>query len=553
MGKAGDAKLFAEFGLSLPVSTEGVGRVGSNNRRGAGGRRVEAGDPRGVASVLPKESAADGRARRSAVPNRESEFLVGPDALTPYPFQEADIQAILDGGGSGFVVAETGAGKTLIATEVMRRSSAQSMLIVAVRSTIRDTWTEGIIAQDPSAKVYRLDGTKENAENWVNYTLGMPGYYICTHSIFTLRAEELNHGNPDQTIVDEAHLLSNRDSAGGKALRRFRSRARLVMSGTMFRNRFDNFWNLLRWVYPKRDKPGDIADKSYWRWCQKWCRMVYDHFKQSKQSPDGELVPGALAAAIPVYVQHFKRQRCCEFHPNGFLDLPEPIEIRRILELTPAQKRMIKQMETDYIAWLEDNPTVAKLPVTARMRIRQMTLGVPSVIPATEDEKEEVYFDVDCESPTLDDIEEWLKAHPDEKVLFLAQSQKFLAEATRRFSAKGYKAFEWSGMASEVSRDKAKEAFKNGDLQLVFGQVQSIGTGIDGLQSATNILWSLETGDDATTEIQAEGRLDRRGQVRGVVHIKSIRAGSLDEGVVGKQLEKRLAMNASLKRELRRA
>jgi len=508
-----------------------------------------------------------------------------PPRLDLYDYQEADVERLLAGNCTGFITAETGAGKTLIAAEVIIRSGVDCVLIIAVRSTIRDTWTERMYAQGYDAEIRRIENTPEGKEAYDEFLIGMRGVYIITHALFT--RWDFSAANPDLTILDEAHLLTNRRGkttkeevvmldkegnprrkpngepltkiekkytpTGGEKLRKMRSRRRIVMSGTMFRNRFENAWNLLRWVYPTFDGVGEFSDKSYHRWVTYWCSTEYAHFAQTKVKPNGELDPGRLARTIPVYIQHFKREACCEFHPEGFLkDLPKPIEITRTVPLLPKQKAMIRQMETDYIAWLEDNPLVAKLPIVARRRIRQMTLAVPSVIPATEDEKEEVYYEPDAPSPTLDDVKDWLEQRPGEKVLFLAESQKFLAEATRRFNAYGYPSFEWSGMANERARDDAKAKFISGEIQLVFGQVAAVGTGIDGLQAATNVLWSLEVGDDTTNEIQSEGRLDRRGQVQQVVHIKTVREGSLDEGIIGKGLAKRLSLNKSLRRAARK-
>jgi hypothetical protein len=552
------AKLRASFGIGPAVVELPATRAKRSSARN---------DTRRMAGVVPAESG--------------SSEAVLPPRLDLYDYQEADVARLLAGNCTGFITAETGAGKTLIAAEVIMRSGVDCVLVIAVRSTIRDTWIERLYAQGYDAEVRRIESTDEGREAYDDLLIGMRGVYIITHALFT--RWDFSAANPDLTILDEAHMLTNRKGkkvktrvldaegnqkttaagapvvkttytpSGGEKLRKMRSRRRIVMSGTMFRNRFENAWNLLRWVYPTFDEPGNFSDRSYHRWVTYWCATEYAHFAQTKVAPTGELDPGRLARTIPVYIQHFKREACCEFHPEGFLkDLPKPVEITRTVPLLPKQKSMIAQMETDYIAWLGEHPLVAKLPIVARRRIRQMTLGVPAVIPATEDEKEEVYFEPDCPSPTLDDIHDYLKQNPGEKILFLAESQKFLAEATRRFNALGYPSFEWSGQANEKARDAAKAKFITGEVQLVFGQVAAVGTGIDGLQGATNILWSIEVGDDVTNEIQSQGRLDRRGQVQGVVHIKTIREGSLDEGVIGKGLAKQLSLNKSLRRAERK-
>lgn len=469
--------------------------------------------------------------------------------LTPYPFQEADIEELLRHNATGFVVAETGAGKSLIAIETGLRSGAETILVVAVRGTIPDVWVEGIRAQDPDANVQVINGDAEGRNAKAELEWGMPGWYIVTPQLFTLR--DWTHVRPDLAIVDEAHLLGNRDGKGSKKLRKLKAKRRMVMSGTMVRNKAENFWPLLRWVYPHLNEPYQLADIAPNRWVATYMATKYSKHRPGNIEVTGELVPGRIAGEIPCYIQHFKRRECCAFHPKGFLeDLPEPIVMKRVVDPTPAQKRAIARMEKDYIAWLDGNPLVAKLPIVARTRLRQMALGVPSVIPATDNEVEEVYFENDCESPIIEDIFDWIEEHPDEQVLFITSSQKFASVVTHRLKKAKYTAFEYSGQATGSQRDRAKQQFREGKLRFIVGITSAIGTGVDGLQHATNILWEIDESDDLTDNIQAEGRLDRRGQSKQVVHIKSVVRGTMSEKKFGQQLAKRMALAETLQRKV---
>lgn len=471
--------------------------------------------------------------------------------LSPFQFQRADINAALRAQANGFIVAETGAGKTIIGTQIGVESGLDTKLVIAPKGTHRFVWKATIEQQDPEARVRTIDGTEEGRRAYSDFELGEPGWYLSTPQMFT-RWKGYETTCPDLVLVDEAHMLANRDSTGGRLLRRLAKRSghRMVASGTMWRNQFENAWNLARFVYPDRNEQGDIADISFSRWREKYCATKYDHLAPGNIRVVGEKNPGQFAADVPLYLQHFKREQCCQFHPRGFLEgLAAPITIKHEVELTTGQRRMIKQMEEDYIAWLGEHPTIVKLPMTARMRIRQMTLGEPSVIPpAAEGDKEEIYYNPDCPSPKMDAVIGEILS--DQPLILSTTSRKFAAAKVEYLNARGVRAFEWSGAKTQKQRDEAMLEFEHGKYQVIVGQSAAISTGLDGFQHIANELVSLDEDDDLSMGIQLEGRLDRRGQKFQVIHHKMVAKGSLDEGIIGSHLERRLKLNRSLRKSL---
>lgn len=528
--------------------------------------------------------------------------------IQPYDFQLADVEDLLAHNGTGALVMETGAGKTVIAAETARRSGVRTKLIIAPQGTHRDVWKRTITGLDPDAQVSRIDSTAPGKDAMDALEFGVPGHYLMTPQLFT-RWKPF-HLRPDMTIVDEIHLLANRDAVGGKALMKFSrsTGSRMGLSGTFVRNNFENLWTSQRFLYPERDGHGDIADISSNRWIDTFCETKADHFAPNGRVIVGELHPGTVASLTPCWRQHFKRAQCCQFHPEGFLaHLPEPIIIRETVELVPAQKNAIRQMQRDYLAYLElateewlrlpvgerkKRALVTKLPIVRQTRLSQMTLAVPSVVPRPWKEKRvihlpehgttntslkdhgyviaedgltkqalgeagaplwDVIFAPDADSPKLDALVR-IWRNIGEPIVAGTNSQKFAELVVARLKMQGIRAFEWSGKFSQEQRDAEKERFKAGEYDIVVGVTAAIGTGIDGLQDVSGVLVSLNKDRDLANEIQLEGRLDRRGQVReeGVVHYEIIAIGSPDEGIIDEQLERRLALNKSLRRDLNR-
>src|SRR5699024_6507564 len=50
-----------------------------------------------------------------------------------------------------------------------------------------------------------------------------------------------------------------------------------------------------------------------------------------------------------------------------------------LVDMLPAQRKIYSQFEGEALAWLENHPVATPLPITQRLRLRQVALGVPRV------------------------------------------------------------------------------------------------------------------------------------------------------------------------------
>ena len=463
--------------------------------------------------------------------------------MKPFPFQEADISSLVKANGTGLITAGTGAGKTIVAVEMIRRLETEVNLIVAPQGTHRRAWGRTLRRQGLT-EPRRLDGTKKGKAAFADLQWGVKGNYITTPQWFSRQNWSKIH--PDQVVIDEIHMLAHYGNAGQRKLHQLVADRRLAMSGTPFRNKFENAWAVCKWVHPKS------IDQTYWSWRISKCETVFDRFAPQNRRVIGEKVPGALVNSLPCYIHHSQRGNCCSFHPDGFLaGLEAPEEIVVDLEMTPAQARFYREMENGYVSWLktpDENgkiPVVAELPIVARGMLRFCALGEVSF----NEETEKLYFAEDARSPKIDQLFTDIEEMDGGAVLVLTHSQQFANLVVERLHAAGVSAFEWSGKYSQKKRDEALEFFIAGELQVIIAVISAIGTGSDGLQEATNnVIW-LSIDEDGTNTEQAKGRLDRLGQKHRVVSVEYRMIGTMDEGVMSKQLRERLILNASLRKE----
>jgi SNF2 family DNA or RNA helicase len=475
------------------------------------------------------------------------------EKLVPFDYQEHDIQQIIKAGGTGLVVSSVGGRKTLTAVEVGLRVKAKAVLVVAPRNTINSKtrgWQGTISRQDPTQRIQRLDSTKKGRAAFAELQWGeAEGWYLCTAQWFA--RQDWNHISVDMMVFDEIHTALNYSNRSRYKLHQMiDTPIKLALSGTPLRNKWENVWSLIRWLWP------ELMPDTFWAWRRKQAG-VWDRFAQQNWKVTGERVPGTLVNSLPCYIQHLARERCCDFHPEGFLaDLEEPLVVIREVELSAKQKRFYKQMEESYVAWLltpeTDTghlPVVAELPITARGMLRTATLGLPSL----DLENNKLYFTDDCESPKIDDPTDGLLSVLEEidkqPTLVYLHDKRFTKVVVKRLQAAGYRAAEWSGDVTQNKRDQTLDQFVARELDVVVAVISAIGTGTDGIQDATNVEIWLSEDDDPTNNQQGRGRLDRPGQKNQVLRIYIRAKDSMDEGIMSKQLQQALQMNAQLRKQ----
>lgn len=473
------------------------------------------------------------------------------DRLTPRPDQEADIKSILANDGTALVVTQVGGGKTLIAVEVGVRSKARSILVIAPQGTHKRGWVRTIMRQDPTAVTKKLDSTKKGKAHMAELQWGEPGWYYCTPQWFA--RQKWTDIKPDLAVFDEIHIAGAYDNVTRAKLHQLQAKARIGMSGTPLRNKIENAWSIIRWLWP------ELMPLTYWHW-RRTMKTEYDRFAPQNLKVVGEIVPGTIVNSLPCYIQHLQREKCCEFHPNGFLaNLAAPVEIVRTVKMTAKQKRFYKEMSDNYVAWLTTPdadgklPVVAELPVVARGMLRFCALGLPSVEFFEKEDGEtgqRLYFEEGTESPKADEVLEILREMGDDTAIIFTHSRKFARDVMLpRLQKAGIKSFGLWGGVSQTQRDKLIEDFIKGEYRVAVAVISAVGTGTDGLQEATSTEIWASLDDDLTNNEQGRGRTDRMGQKRQVTRIEIRAEDTYDEGMLDKQLQTALALNATLRKQ----
>lgn len=471
--------------------------------------------------------------------------------------------------GAALLAFDMGLGKTRTGLMFAREYEANVVLVAAPLQTL-DSWEATAQIETPDLPVYRIENSKAGKAALASFQWRAPGVYLVGHEYWErlawtmtayktkrkvkdlktgLLVAEVKKRKVDSglwsakgwedpryiLIFDESHRSANITSWTHKALMNVRANFKLAMSGTFFGDRFDGAYGATRWLWAHRT---DIIHGNIYDWRARWARTVYDRFAPRNQKVVGELEEGAFVAALPCYIRVEN-------------PMPKPTLHNIWVDLYTEQRRVYDELDTRMVAWIEDQPLVAKLPITQRARQRQATLAMPTL---TYDGNEliEVTFAEDADSVKIDKLIELLQgALAGEQVLVLTDSQKFARLMTDRLNDTlgGSTAREWSGQIKRTVRAEVKQAFLDGSIRCIVGVQSAMGTGTDGLQHASNNLVFMSRSDRRIDNDQGIGRLNRTGQEK-EVHVWSILArDTIDTGQLSKQVQAAIAAKKSMRRK----
>lgn len=464
--------------------------------------------------------------------------------LTPHDWQLVDQAKLAKGNHTGLVAIEAGGGKSLTATLSLKAVQPDVTLIVAPQSTHKTAWIPTLRDNiDVDARIIG-NGRKAEKDAMFDFNLRFPGTYLVTPQL--LARGDVSDWAGDFCVIDESHQVATYGSKAQRALSgatpseaknalATRFEHRLALSGTPMRQSFTNLWGTMRFLYPHLSAPGQIADLNHFMWQAErmnyenvvtgfeWLPIPYKGFQvpegaykkvidgvphygmpKTVKKYFGESTPGRLLSEIPTVIMHKRRETCCSepTHQGGFLPTEEPQVIERTVELTPKQKRAIREMDTQMMTWIEDNPLVADISLTQKQRIRQLTLAEATVeeYEADGQEKTRIKFDLNAKSPVADEVNHILSNLPDdEPVVVYTDSQIFAEVLAHQID----RAAEYSGVR------KADLTRLGKDYRVLVGTVASIGTGTAGLNHVASTEIFADQPVSLTMLTQASSRLDR--------------------------------------------
>lgn len=299
-----------------------------------------------------------------------------------------------------------------------------------------------------------------------------------------LRFPELTTTPWEVVICDEAHFCKNGKSIRSKMVSKIVKHISLfyLLSGTIIPN-----------------KPSElITPLEMTGWFKKlfhnWQDYVYRYCNAKKRMLRGQLYGWDITCASNTLELNQIISNACYFRKEKREVLKElPPMIEQVIEIGCSNWKEYRKAEEDLLDYLsktdeskiegaENAPHLVKLSVLKNLSLKGKMSGI------------EVF------------LTEW-KEITHEKLLIFGVRR----EPLQQLAAK-YKCPIIQGGVSSEKKHEIVQSFKDSEAQFLFANIDSIGTGVDGLQECCSNIAYIELPDKFTSLDQANSRLERMGQ-----------------------------------------
>jgi len=206
------------------------------------------------------------------------------------------------------------------------------------------------------------------------------------------------------------------------------------------------------------------------------------------------------------------------------LDLPDYIYTKRVIQLTPEQKKIYQQMKVLALAELNGKQMTTQSAMVQLMRLHQITCGHftadDGTIKTIKNERLTALVDI------LDEIENkaviWAHYRHDIDAIVNAVETNFGKDSYVTYY----------GDTSNEDRQKAIKEIQdpNSKVRFIIGTPQTGGYGIT--LTGANVMVYYANGYDYEKRIQSEARINRAGQTRKMTYIDIIAEDTVDEKIV---------------------
>lgn len=414
-----------------------------------------------------------------------------------------------------FLALEMGTGKTKIALDFMgsmlHHKKIGQGLVIAPLSVLSTVWEDEI------------------AKNWddslgLTYTLLRPGcssLWKTAHLVLTnydyarTMVKELMAWAPDIIVLDESHKIKNPHARQSKMAHKLGNVCEyaICLTGTPIGNRPLDLWSQFKFLVPGllEEKYKDFKDHySIWGGGGGFELRKYKNLKE-------------LAHHVHPYVKSLKKK--------DYLDLPDKNFIEIPVEMGEKARKMYKDMEKDFVAYVTDT-TIVNAPI-ALAKLTKLSQISGGYIRSTEEEKDFPVHRAKLE--VLEGITDDLLESDVKRVVIYA---RFLWEIKeiRKMLAPSWTTYQISGEIPAQQRKMAQSMFNESGGAMIC-QIASGSLGMN-LQSANyTLFYSLSYSH--IDFLQAQDRTHRMGQTLPCFYYLLLCKGTLDRKIYRILKEKR--------------
>lgn len=396
------------------------------------------------------------------------------EIVKPKEFQKGVLAEIEAFNGRALVALDPGLGKTIISLQFLRRQAAWPAIVICP-AAVKSHWEHEAITQI-GVRATVADGRTPPKDPQIE----PPKLLIINFDILPYWVPYLKSLNPVAIIVDESQNISNRGTHRSKATKELCKRRKhvLALSGTPLLNRPSELWATLNIVRP------DLFT-SFWSYAQDFCgpRLLPWGWTYNGATNLGKLKTLLDETCMT------RRLKSEVLH-----ELPAVTNEIVVLPLSDPKEYLLAQ--NDYLTWLKRKGLTKVAAAEKAQRLTQ--IGYLRRLAAR----------LKCRS-----VINWTTAflnETNEKIVLFCIHTKMIDALQKNLE---FKSVRIDGGVSRADREVAVKQFQNDPkTRVMVGNILAMGTGVDGLQNATQNCALCELPWRPGDVTQAISRLHRMGQ-----------------------------------------
>ena len=213
------------------------------------------------------------------------------------------------------------------------------------------------------------------------------------------------------------------------------------------------------------------------------------------------------------------------------LDLPDYTYTKRIIQLSPEQKKIYESMKEIALAQLDGKLMTTATALVQLMRLHQITCGHFKADDGTVKE---------IKNERLDALMEILSEVENKAVIWAHYKhdiQSIVKAITKEYGPDSFVTYYGDTPSEERQNNIKLMQDPNSKVRFLIGTPQTGGYGIT--LTAANVMIYYSNGYDLEKRTQSEARINRAGQTRKMTYIDIIAEGTVDEKIV-KALRKKV-------------
>jgi SNF2 family DNA or RNA helicase len=411
-------------------------------------------------------------------------------------------------GLSGILADDMGLGKTIQAISILSDLPSNVLSIVICPKTLLFNWAVEIEKFNRNLSFIIYEGNQKERRNILdNLNVDV---LLASYSIIQNDIEYLSEIDFEYIILDEAQHIKNAEALRTQAVKKLKSKHKMVLSGTPIENNPSELWSIFDFLMP-----GYLPS----------LRRFKNEFMVS--SDVNKETQTKLKALISPFILRRKKK-------DVLIELPDKQEQISYCKMIPIQEKMylqvIEKVKKNILIKFDDSGQNFIHVLAALMKLRQIC-DHPFLINKSIHQRVEFSGKTELLREIIVDAVE-----NDKKILIFSQFVKML-QILRKMLKELKIAFEYMD-GSTKNRQKVIDNFNNNNSIRAF--LISLKTGGFGVNlTAADTVIIVDPWWNPMGETQAIDRAHRIGQTKKVMVYKIITKGSIEEKILDLQQNKR--------------